>query len=110
MKESFKIQPEGDKFRIIQRTVDVRDGNFLVQIYDELERKIAMIQAQMDSLPRQKEIMEADIKTLKKRLVALEPHVRPIKEKEELRRKAEKNLNKENEIKTSQVQPSKGKS
>jgi len=79
MDESFRVKSEGENYRIVQRTDMIRDATSLLNIYKEQEKKLEQINAQLDSLPRQKELMERDIKVLKKRMAVIEPHVRKIK-------------------------------
>ena len=79
MKERFKVEKQGDNtYLIVQRTDDLRNGKFILDMYNEIDRKKQIVQAQIDNLPRQKELMEKDIKTLEKRMAAIKPYLEEI--------------------------------
>ena len=87
MDERFRVKKVGDAYEITQRTVDVRPGEFILQVRDEIARKADMIKQQIMDMPRQKEIMEKDIAQLEKRLGAIEPFVKEIQAEMEEKRK-----------------------
>jgi len=90
MKDEFKIEREGNKFKISHYTEEIRDAKFIQNIYDEITRKREITQQQLDNLPKQIEIMQKDIETLDERLKAIRPfltEIRVLIKKEELKQK-----------------------
>lgn len=101
LKERFRIKKSGEFFKIVQHTEDIRDAKFLLNIHNEITKKIELTQGQIDNLPRQKEMLERDLKTLKKRLNAFRPYIKDIKKIVERERKEqEKKLKKLEQSKT----------
>jgi len=109
LKERFRIEKEGENYKIVQHTIDTRNAAFMKQIYNEIKAKRDAMLAQIDDIPKkhelidkQKENMEENIKTLGKRIDAIKPFLSEIDEKikkEEEKLKAEAEKNKEDSMK-----------
>jgi hypothetical protein len=80
IKEKFQVEINGDGFMITQATEDVLTGRSLLDVYNEITRKRDMTQAQIDMLPKQKEMMEKDIEQFNKRLASIQPFISGIVE------------------------------
>lgn len=79
MKEEFKIERIGEKFKITQHSEDVRDAKFIMQVYEDITRKREMTQQQLDNLPKQIEVMERDIEILNLRLKQIRPFLTDLR-------------------------------